>query len=251
MKRSGAAHPQVIDLGRTAYEPAYRRQCDCVEEVLSARDAGVPVPGFILLVEHDPTITVSRRPGAADHLLVSRETLARQGISIAETDRGGDITYHGPGQLVVYPVLDLNWYGLRVHDYVRLLEDAVIRLCAQLGLPAQRDACATGVWVGSAWNQEQQCGFGTAKICAMGVRIRKWVSMHGLALNVDPDLAHFDNIVPCGLAGRRVTSLRRELAEKCPTLDDVKPRLTACLQEALSEQRVRAQLRQVQESPAV
>src|SRR5262249_23731675 len=160
-------------------------------------------------VEHDPpVITVTPRAGV--NLLASPEALAAAGIEVEETDRGGDITYHGPGQLVVYPILDLNLLKLRLHEYMRMLAAAVIDTCAAFGVRARRDVCATGVWVprGDADASNGTCGSLTdAKICAMGVRVRRWVTMHGLALNVTTDLSHFSHIVPCGLVGRPVTSL--------------------------------------------
>lgn len=194
-----AGHLEVHDLGRCAYAPAYQRQTAEVERILAAREEGGPLLGSLLLVEHTPVITVSNRPTAAANLTATPEMLARAGVSIECTDRGGDITYHGPGQLVAYPILDLNRLHLRLHDYMRLLEETVIGTLEVFGIKGHREPGATGVWV------EQ--GGSTAKIAAMGVRIRRWVSMHGLALNVDPDLSHFDLIVPCGLAGRRVTSM--------------------------------------------
>lgn len=195
---------RVIELGRLGYRAAYERQVAEVEGVLASRKAGRPEAGRLLLVEHDPVVTVTRRAGARDHVLASDETLGRAGVELVETDRGGDVTYHGPGQLVAYPILDLNRLNLGLHAYMRLLEDAVIAACGRLGVPAERDASATGVWVRSA------DGAQSAKICAMGVRVRKWVSMHGLALNVDPRMEHFALIVPCGLHGRPITSLRAE-----------------------------------------
>ena len=198
------------------YSAAYRVQCDHAEEVLAARHTGDPEIGRILTVEHDPVITVSSRASARANLLATPERLAALGVAIAPTDRGGDITYHGPGQLVVYPILDLNRLNLGLHDYMRLLEAAVIDVCARLGIDAARDPTATGVWVGAHAPR--------AKVCAMGVRIRRWVSMHGLALNVGPDLDHFALIVPCGLAGRAVTSMEQELAaagRPCPSMGDV------------------------------
>src|SRR5690606_11294576 len=140
--------PRVIDLGRLAYEPAYRLQQDHAEEVLAARAAGAPEVGRVLLVEHDPVITVGRRPGAARHLLATPEMLARHGVALVETARGGDITYHGPGQLVAYPIVDLNRLNLGLHDYMRLLESAVIRTLAAYGVEGRREPGATGVWVG-------------------------------------------------------------------------------------------------------
>lgn len=219
----------VIDLGRMNYASAYRVQAEALEAVLASRASPAPILGRIHLVEHDPVITISRRPSARTHLVASPEALARAGVTVAETDRGGDITYHGPGQLVVYPVLDLNALRLNLHAYMRLLEEAVIETCGRFGVRAGRDPSATGVWVGSP----------PAKICAMGVRVRRWVTMHGLALNVTTDLSHFDLIVPCGLAGRAVTSLQRELGDACPTMPEVKRVLTDSLLR-LTERRVEA-----------
>jgi lipoyl(octanoyl) transferase len=178
----------------------------------------MPEPGRVLFVEHDPVITISNRAGASNHLIATPEALAALGVTIERTDRGGDITYHGPGQLVVYPILDLNLLNLGLHAYMRLLEAAVIDTCAAFGIEARRDASATGVWIGDPG----------AKICAMGVRVRRWVSLHGLALNVATDLSHFDLIVPCGLVGRPVTSLERELGRRgapAPSISEVADQL--------------------------
>lgn len=208
----------VIDLGRMAYAEALDVQRSHHETVLGMREVvGSPV-GHLLLVEHDPVITIGRRPGSAAHLLGSAELLEREGVELYETDRGGDITYHGPGQLVAYPILDLNRLKLGLHAYMRLLEQIVIDVCDGLGVPTQRDDSATGVWTSEG-----------AKICAMGIRVRRWVSMHGLALNVTTNLDHFGLIVPCGLTGRPVTSLERELGDACPSMTTVKEALvTAC-----------------------
>lgn len=216
---------QFIDLGRLPYAEAYEAQLAHVEEVLAAREAGRPEPGRILFVEHDPpVITVSRRPTARQHLIATPEMLARSGVTVAETDRGGDITYHGPGQQVVYPILDLNHLGLRLHQYMRLLEQVVIDTLAGFDIQAERDCSATGVWVPSEGVPETP-GLPSpppAKICAMGVRVKRWISMHGLALNVATDLSHFQLIVPCGLAGRPVTSMAALLGEACPSMDAVR-----------------------------
>lgn len=221
----------VIDLGRMDYAAAYAVQQAHHAEVLALRDNpdSIEPPGRILLVEHEPpVITISQRKDARQHLIATPELLARHGVTIAETDRGGDITYHGPGQLVVYPIIDLNAHRLRLHDYMRLLEDAVIDTLMEFGITGERDPGATGVWVRSMRDAQ------SAKICAMGVRIRRWVSMHGLALNVTTDLDHFKLIVPCGLAGRPVTSLRQLLGERCPSMDRVKAELANALSARLS-----------------
>jgi lipoyl(octanoyl) transferase len=136
------------------------------------------------------------------------------GIGVVETDRGGDVTYHGPGQLVVYPIVDLNLLNLGLHDYMRLLEEAVIRYCATHGISGAREKGATGVWVESALHGE------SAKIAAMGVRVRRWVTMHGLSLNINPDLGHFSCIIPCGLVGRPVTSMHQQMGEGCPSMQE-------------------------------
>jgi len=172
----------------------------------------------VFLLEHaPPVVTVTRRVGAADHVLASDALLARHGIERVETDRGGDVTYHGPGQLVAYPILDLQRLGLKVHPYVRWLEQCVIDALAVDGIVGVRDPSATGVWVGEG-------GAADRKIAAIGVRLSRFVSMHGFALNVAPDLAHFELIVPCGLQ-RPVTSLAAELGPRAPSLDAVKHRV--------------------------
>lgn len=213
-----------------SYSEAYRIQLDHADAVLAARDSGSPEIGRLLIVEHDPVITISRRPGARRHLLASPETLATLGVAVEETDRGGDITYHGPGQLVAYPILDLNRLNLGLHAYMRLLESVIIDSCAHWGIEGTRDPKATGVWV---------CQNGrTAKIAAMGVRVRKWVSMHGLSLNVNPDMRHFDLIVPCGLAGRSVTSLHLAMSNtgrSAPTLLDAAQVVSDALRRAVAE----------------
>lgn len=228
--------PTFVDLGRMAYAPAYQAQLEHFQAVLDSRQSGKPEVGRILLVEHDPpVITVSRRQGAASHLLASPDHLARLGVEVSETDRGGDITYHGPGQLVAYPILDLNALGLNLHAYMRLLEQVAMDTCAAFGVVTERDACATGVWVprdravGEPAGTAACAGVGSAKVCALGVRVRRWVSMHGLALNVTTNLDHFKLIVPCGLVGRPVTSLCNELGERCPTMQDVKRELSHAL----------------------
>ena len=205
---------RVIDLGRIGYAQAYERQEAEAAAVLADREAGKPRIGTLFVLEHDPVITVSRRAGAAGHVLGSPQALAAHGVQVRETDRGGDVTYHGPGQLVGYAILDLNLLKLGLHEYMRLLEQTVIDAAATWGVVGERDPSATGVWV--------RQGESSAKLCAFGVRVRRWVSMHGLGLNVNPDMSHFDLIVPCGLAGRSVTSLAQLLGERCPTMSQAK-----------------------------
>lgn len=209
------------------YERAYGFQCEHHELVLAARDSGSPTLGRILTVEHPPIITVTRRPEARSHVTASASLLAQHGVTLHETDRGGDVTYHGPGQLVCYPIIDLNAAKLRIHDYIRLLETAVIETLAEYGLTGTIDPDATGVWIDPAQNPDLANELDQpAKVCAIGVRVRKWITLHGLAVNIDPDMDHFKLIVPCGLAGRPVVSLRQILGDRCPTMDQFAQILT-------------------------
>lgn len=218
-----------IDLGAISYARAYVIQKETHERVVAARaPIGAPFSaklraGTVYFLEHDPAVvTVSRRIDARKNVLISQEQLAQLGVQCVETDRGGDVTWHGPGQIVVYLILDLNRLGLRVNGYLRMLEGVVIEMLADFGVVGERDPSATGVWVNGR------------KICAIGVRLSRWVSMHGIALNVNPDLRQFDLIVPCGLVGRGVTSLESELSAKVPSLEEVKKSLEFRLNCALS-----------------
>lgn len=183
----------VRRLGRVDYHSAYQMQ----ERLVEARKRQ-QIPDTLLLLEHDPVITLGRGAKEA-HLLADRSTLARNGIAVVETDRGGDITYHGPGQLVAYPVIDLGQSKRDVRRYVGRLEEVMIRMAAHFGLSAQRIAGLNGAWIGER------------KIGAVGVRIDRWVTMHGFAFNVNTDLTAFDLIIPCGIRDKQVTSLAREL----------------------------------------
>jgi lipoyl(octanoyl) transferase len=214
---------EVVRLGRMPYAEAFELQKAHHAQVLEGRGGGrggdSTVPGRLLLVEHDPVITLSRRASASDHLLATPEMLAKHGVALEPTDRGGDITYHGPGQLVAYPIVDLNALRLRLHDYLRALEEVVIRTVGHFGVQAVRDCSATGVWVPNAEGDPDR------KIGAMGVRVRRWVTMHGLSLNVSTNLEHFGLIVPCGLPGRPVTSLNAETKNRAASLEAVADRL--------------------------
>ncbi|MHC4989855.1 MAG: lipoyl(octanoyl) transferase LipB [Planctomycetota bacterium] len=219
---------RVEDLGTMAYAQAFVRQKRLQQDVIAAREHGRGTM-YVLLVEHaPPVITISRRPGASAHLVATESELAAAGVEVEETDRGGDITYHGPGQLVVYPILDLNRFGLRLHGYMRLLEQVVIDTLGVFGLNGQRDLSATGVWVADADDATPN------KVCAMGVRVSRWVTMHGLAINVTTNLAHFDLIVPCGLTGRAVTSLEQLLGPARPSMGTVKQVVVAQMGAALA-----------------
>ena len=216
---------QIQDLGKIAYEPALELQREVQRNVIDQRHSENAESFHLLLLEHDPpVITVSKRQSAHQHLLATEQQLDVAGVTVCNTDRGGDITYHGPGQLVGYSICDLNALSLRLHGYMRFLEAGVIDVLAQFGIKAHRDKCATGVWVGDS------------KICAMGVRVSRWVSMHGFAINVSPNLAHFDLIVPCGLAGRTVTSMSQLLGDSCPSIDEVKSVVTNTFKGAIDRQ---------------
>jgi lipoyl(octanoyl) transferase len=180
----------VRDLGAMRWGAAYALQA----ELVAQRQRG-EIADQLLLVEHPHVVTMGRN-GHAANVLASPEVLAATGIEYHETNRGGDVTYHGPGQLVGYPIVHLNEWKRDVHAYVRALEEVIIRTLADFGVPGERVAGATGVWTGGA------------KICAIGVHLSRWVSSHGFALNVSTDLQYFQYIVPCGLT-KPVTSLRQ------------------------------------------
>jgi len=184
---------EVRRLGRVPYGEALEFQKRFVEQ----RRAGT-IGDLLLLVEHPPVLTLGvRGDGGRSHILASGDELALRHIEVFETGRGGDITYHGPGQIVGYPIIDLDPDRRDVHKYVRDLEEVLIRVAADYGIVAGRVQGLTGVWVGDE------------KLAAIGVRIQRWVTSHGFALNHTTDLSHFDLIVPCGIADRGVTSLAR------------------------------------------
>jgi lipoate-protein ligase B len=221
----------VIDAGVMAYQPAWDLQLRLVEQVT----AGEFPAGALMLVEHPPVITIGRRAGAAKHLLASPKMLAAQGVEVMETDRGGDITFHGPGQLVAYPVLPLNSYGLNLHAYMRLLEEVVIGTLTCFGISGKRSEGATGVW--TADPIAGRAADGLAKICALGIKVRRWVSFHGIALNVTTHLPFFSLINPCGLS-RPVTSMREILGVGTPDIAAVKSAFVAAIGAQLTGCRV-------------
>ena len=234
---------EVTDLGRLAYVDALDTQRRLNQAVIDGS-----APPTLLLVEHEPVITISHRRDAGKHLLASNERLRALGIDVQPTDRGGDITYHGPGQLVAYPIVRLTPLGLNLGRYMRLLEQVVIATLADFGVHGTCERGATGVWVDPERfrvtsfkfqvEDKEACGSNPSamsKICAMGVRVRKNTTMHGLALNVNTDLSHFDTIVPCGLHGRSVTSLTELLGDDAPTMPQTKEALVARLQSAVHE----------------
>ena len=185
--------PATIDWGRTGYAVAWSRQ----EALVAQRIAG-KIGDTLVFTEHEPVVTLGVRPGAARNLVWDGAELARRGIELVETNRGGDITYHGPGQVVGYPIVDLR-PRQDLHAYLRFLEEVLLRALGSLGLAAARRPGMTGIWLGSR------------KIAAIGVAVKRWVTFHGFALNVNNDLGPFAGIVPCGITDGTVTSLRQEL----------------------------------------
>lgn len=209
-----------------AYAPALEIQREI--NLAVSRDEA---PETLLLVEHDPVITVSHRKDAQAHVLGSPLQRKRLGIELAETDRGGDVTYHGPGQLVAYPILRLDRHGLNLARYMRMLEDVVMETVAAFEVTAQRELGATGVWADRPAPPVGEPAL--AKLAALGVRVRKHTTLHGLALNVTTDLTHFQLIDPCGLGYRPVTSLAALLKARCPTMDEVKVQLAEAMNASL------------------
>jgi lipoyl(octanoyl) transferase len=200
----------LVDLGRLDYGAALGLQ----QRICSLRQQG-EIGDVLLLVEHPPVITLGRN-AHREHLVASDDLLARRGISLFETNRGGDITYHGPGQLVGYPVVDLRAFNPRVGivDYMRKLEEVLIRACADFGVLTQRVAGRAGVWTVPGGTVTEK------KVAALGVHVARGVTTHGFALNVTTDLHDFDLIVPCGIRDRAVTSMEAE-ADPAPSLKDM------------------------------
>jgi len=208
----------AIDLGLIGYAEAYALQ----KRIVAARKTGT-IEDVLLLCEHPHVITQGRN-GKREHLLASEHVLRQKGVEYYETTRGGDITYHGPGQLVGYPILNLSAIRRDVVWYVRTLEEAMIRATAELGIAAERVAGKTGIWV-RAGNTEE-------KLAAIGVHISRWVTSHGFAYNVSTDLRNFDLIVPCGIADRKATSLEKLLGRNVEQAEVV-PRIAKHLGELL------------------
>ena len=220
---------QFEDLGKMRYKPCWNYQEEVFKAVIARKiarrdaiseetKAELPIPtSHLLFVEHPHVLTLGKS-GDAANVIVSPARLAELGVDYFPINRGGDITYHGPGQLVAYPILDLDQFFTDIHKYLRYLEEGIIRTCADFGVEAGRIDGQTGVWV------DIEAGNGARKICAFGVKCSRWVTMHGLAFNVDSDLKFFDLIIPCGISEKGVTSLSKEVGRKI-SLEEVKPLL--------------------------
>jgi len=218
----------IVDLGLIAYADAYALQ----RRLVAARKANA-VADVLLFSEHPHVLTMGRNANRAN-LLASEQVLRQKNVELHTTNRGGDITYHGPGQIVGYPVVNLDKVKRDVGWYVRTLEEAMIRASADFGVSAYRVPGKTGVWVQATPTEE--------KLAAIGVHISRWVTSHGFAYNVSTDLRYFDLIIPCGIADRKATSLEK-LLQRNVSLDEVKPCLTHHLAElfALTTRQVSAQ----------
>lgn len=217
---------KVGDLGLTNYKKAWRLQ-----EILNARlanrklairrnpDLSIPLNNHYLLFCEHPLVYTLGKSGKMENLLLSETELEEKSIDFYKINRGGDITHHGPGQLVMYPILDLEEFFTDIHKYLRFLEEAVIRTLAEYGVIAGRYEGYTGVWI-EPENEKK-----ARKICAMGIRCTRWITMHGIALNLNNDLNYFNHIVPCGIDDKAVTSLEKEIGKKV-NIENVQQKLT-------------------------
>lgn len=193
----------IIDKGLTDYDVMLALQRNLFTSMVESKKAGETIKEeYLLLTEHKPVITMGKH-AKSENLLLPEEILAKQGIPVFHIERGGDVTYHAPGQLVVYPLIDLERHHLGVKNYVNLLEEAVIRTISYFGIRGERINGASGVWIDSGTSCER-------KICAIGVKCSRYITMHGLALNVNTDLSGFSTINPCGFVDKGVTSIKEE-----------------------------------------
>ena len=213
---------KLIDLGLKDYKETWNEQEVLFQETIDLKienrknNTTLKTPNYFLFVEHPHVYTLGKS-GDMNNLLLNETQLKAKGATFYKINRGGDITYHGPGQIVGYPILDLDNFFTDIHKYLRFLEEVVILTLDEYGIKAGRSAGETGVWL----------GVGTPfarKICALGVRTSRWVTMHGFALNVNTNLGYFDNIIPCGIKGKSVTSMEAELNAKIP-MDEVKTKI--------------------------
>jgi lipoyl(octanoyl) transferase len=216
------------DLKLVDYKNAWEYQTSLFEGIIAtktqnrATKSNQETENYLVFCEH-PHVYTMGKTGKKEHLLLPVDDLPSKNASYYEINRGGDITYHGPGQLVAYPILDLDHFFTDIHKYMRCLEEVVIKTCEALGISAGRVNGLTGVWVGS-----EEANY--RKICAMGVKTSRWVTMHGLAFNVNTELSYFSNIVPCGIDDKEVTSVEKELGGK-QDMEKIKNILKECFQQ--------------------
>ena len=215
---------KLLDLGEKDYKDAWDYQEQLFKEILDIKirnrreEREDETPNYLIYTTHPHVYTLGKS-GDIENLLLTEAQLTAKGAAFYKINRGGDITYHGPGQLVGYPILDLENFFTDIHKYLRLLEEAIILTLDEYGVASERSPGETGVWldVGTPFAR---------KICAMGVRASRWVTMHGFALNVNADLGYFDNIIPCGIRGKAVTSLNVELKVDKVDEGEVKDKIT-------------------------
>ncbi|MDE5970919.1 MAG: lipoyl(octanoyl) transferase LipB [Muribaculaceae bacterium] len=218
---------EFIDCGIKPYREMWDMQLTLFNELLALKREKKPIEQeYVLMVEHEPVYTMGRHANPAN-MLISREMLQQDGIECINIERGGDITFHGPGQLVVYPIIDLQEHYVGVKQYVWMLEETVIRTLAKYGIKGERIEDATGVWIGKGPPGER-------KICAIGVRVSHSITMHGFALNVSTDLNYFNRINPCGFIDKGVTSIEAELHKKVD-INSVKYDIQSILNALLNE----------------
>lgn len=232
----------VEDLGRIDYKEAWDYQDRIFKGVIDRKVANRNLPPGqwhspqhrFLFCEHPHVITLGKS-GSAQHLLLNEEGLKKNGITFYKINRGGDITYHGPGQVVGYPILDLDHFFTDIHKYIRLLEEVIIRTLAEYDITGSRLQGATGVWLDAHDSSRAR------KICAIGIRCSRWVTMHGFAFNVNSNLHYFSYIVPCGIADKQVTSLQSELGQAVDT-EEVKAKLVKHFSKLFQAQMKNAEL---------
>jgi lipoyl(octanoyl) transferase len=205
---------QLKDIGLKDYKDAWDIQNKLFQEIINLKldnrnsEDQEPTPNYFLFTEHPHVYTLGKS-GDLNNLLLNEKQLKERGISFFKSNRGGDITYHGPGQIIGYPIINLDYFFPDIHLYMRKLEEVIIKTIAEYGLKGERSEGETGVWL------DVNTPF-VRKISALGVRTSRWVTMHGFALNVSTDLGYFDHIIPCGIRGKAVTSLEVELGKKIP-----------------------------------
>ncbi|MEJ6698171.1 MAG: lipoyl(octanoyl) transferase LipB [Flavobacteriaceae bacterium] len=212
----------IHDLGLIEYEDALDYQLKLFNEIVDAKisnrrkNTNIITKNHLIFVEHNSVYTLGKS-GEINNLLMNKEDLKNNNIKFYKTNRGGDITYHGPGQIVCYPILDLDNFFTDIHKYLRFLEETIILTLKDYGIDGKRSENETGVWLNPN-------SIDARKICAMGVKASRWVTMHGLALNVNNDLSYFENIIPCGIRGKSITSIAQE-CEKNIQIESVKKKI--------------------------
>ncbi len=206
----------IINLGLKDYQETYKIQKKLIKERFEGK-----IPDTLILVEHPSVFTIGRS-GSRKNILTPLEKLKEEGMQVYEIDRGGDITYHGPGQIVGYPVIDLRKHGKDIHLYLRKLEEVIIKLLKDFSIEAGRIKDMTGVWVNNK------------KIASIGIGVSKWVTYHGFSLNIDPNMKYFAMINPCGL-GKPVTSMKEQLNSKCPERREIEEKLAGTFAEVFSK----------------